>query len=90
MSPRFSAQGGGQKISSLTLLARTQMKVFIWFLIKIVSEYDQEIPQSQTADHPLGIARKSRSTITRHQEEKLSKAISSLFPIKMIAILEWT
>ena len=27
--------------------------------------------------------------ITRHQEDKLSKATSSLFPIKMIAILEW-
>ena len=35
-------------------------------------------------------ARKSRSTIKRHQEDKLSKAISSHFPIKMIAILEWT
>ena len=35
-------------------------------------------------------ARKSRSTITRHQEDKLSKAISYLFPMKMIAILEWT
>ena len=67
---------------------------------KIVSEYDQEIPQSQTADKPVaprgraaqprGTARKSRSIITRHQEDKLSKAISSLFPIKMIAILEWT
>ena len=32
---------------------------------------------------PRGTARKSRSTITRHQEDKLSKAISSLFPIKM-------
>ena len=39
---------------------------------------------------PHGTARKSRSTITRHQEDKLSKATSSLFPIKMIAILEWT
>ena len=39
---------------------------------------------------PHGTARKSRSTITRHQEDKLSKANSSLFPIKMIAILEWT
>ena len=39
---------------------------------------------------PRDTARKSRSTITRHQEDKLSKAISSLFPIKMIAILEWT
>ena len=53
---------------------------------KIVSEYDQEIPQSQ----PRGTARKSRSTITRHQEDKLSKATSSLFPIKMIATLEQT
>ena len=30
-----------------------------------------------------GTARKSRSTITRHQEDKLSKAIRSLFPIKI-------
>ena len=37
-----------------------------------------------------GTAGKSRSTIARHQEDKLSKATSSLFPIKMIAILEWT
>ena len=35
-------------------------------------------------------ARKSRSTITRYQEDKISKATSSLFPIKMIAILERT
>ena len=39
---------------------------------------------------PRGTARKSGSTITRHQEDKLSKATNSLFPIKMIAILEWT
>ena len=39
---------------------------------------------------PHGTVRKNRSTITRHQEDKLSKATSSLFPIKMIAILEWT
>ena len=39
---------------------------------------------------PHDITRKSHSTITRHQEDKLSKASSSLFPIKMIAILEWT
>ena len=35
-------------------------------------------------------ARTSLSTITRHQEDKLSTATSSLFPIKMIAILERT
>ena len=39
---------------------------------------------------PHGTARKSRSTISGHQEDKLSKATSSPFPIKMIAILEWT
>ena len=39
---------------------------------------------------PRGTARKSRSIITSYQEDKLSKATSSLFPIKMIAILEWT
>ena len=55
------------------------------------SEYDQEIPQSQTADKQTrGIVRKSHTTITRHQEDKQSKATSSLFPIEMIAELEWT
>ena len=39
---------------------------------------------------PCGTARKSRPTITRHQEDKLSKAASSLFPIKMIVMLERT
>ena len=49
------------------------------------SEYDQEIPQSQTADKPM--TQRGRA---RHQEDKFSKATSSLFPIKMIAKLEWT
>ena len=56
---------------------------------KIVSEYNQEIPQSQTVQ-THGTARKSHTTITRHQEDKLSKATSYLFPIKMIAKLEGT
>ena len=65
-----------------------QVNIFkVYYIWKIVSEYDQEIPQSQTAEKPRGTARKSRSTITRHQEDKLSKATSSLFPTKMIAIL---
>ena len=34
--------------------------------------------------------RKSRTTVTRHQEDKQSRATSSLFPIEMIAKLEWT
>ena len=34
--------------------------------------------------------RKSHTSSMRHQEDKLSKATSSVFPIKMIAKLEWT
>ena len=56
----------------------------------IVSEYDQEIPQSLTENKPMAPRRKSHTTITRHQEDKLSKATSFLFPINMIAKLEWT
>ena len=37
-----------------------------------------------------GFVRKSHTTITRHQEDKQSKAASSRFPIEMIAKLEWT
>ena len=50
-----------------------------------LNEYDQEIPQSQTADKPGGIVEKSHTTITRHQEDKQSKATSSLCPNEMIA-----
>ena len=53
------------------------------------SEYDQEIPQSQTADNPMA-PRGRAAQPSRHQEDKLGKATSSLFPIKMTAILEWT
>ena len=52
---------------------------------KISSEYDQEIKQSQTADKLV-----VSTTIMRHKEDKQSKAISSLFPIEMIAKLKWT
>ena len=55
---------------------------------KIVTEYDQEIPQSQTADKPM--APRVRVKQQWHQEGKQNKATSSLFPIKMIAKLEWT
>ena len=43
----------------------------------------------KTADKPM--APQGRATQqSRHQEDKLSKATSSLFPIKMIAKLEGT
>ena len=66
-----------------------QVHIWYWSVSKIVIEYDREIPQSQTLDKPVapqGIA----TTITRHHEDKQSKATSLLFPIKMIAKLEWT
>ena len=34
--------------------------------------------------------RKSHQPIMRHQEDKQNKATRSLFPIKIIAALEWT
>ena len=51
----------------------------------MIRKYHNHKPQTTR-----GTMRKSRSTIMRHLEDKLSKATSSLFPIKMIAILEWT
>ena len=42
----------------------------------------------QTNTWHRGIAKKSHTTITRN--DKQSKATSSLFPIEMIAKLEWT
>ena len=56
----------------------------------IVSEYDQEMAKITNCIQTHGTARKSHNTITRHQENKLSKATSSLFPIKMIAKVEGT
>ena len=55
-----------------------------------VSEYDQDIPQSKTGNKPVILwgraTQQSRDTINTKQ----SKATSSLFPIEMIAKLEWT
>ena len=59
-------------------------------LQKIVSENDQEIPQSQTADNP--VAPRGRAAQpprdTRKTNSAKQPALSS--PIKMIAMLEWT
>ena len=54
-----------------------------------VSENDQEIPQSRTADKPQA-PQGSHTTITRYQKDKQSRATSSVFPVKMIAKLKWT
>ena len=57
---------------------------------EIVGEYDQEIPQSQTADKHGAL--RGRDTQRSRDTRKTNKAkkIRSLFPIKIIAKLEWT
>ena len=57
----------------------------------MVSEYDQEIPQSQTADNPVvpGGRAAQPSQDTRKTNYAKQPALSP-FPIKMIIILEWT
>ena len=40
--------------------------------LKIVSEHDQEIPQSQTADKPMAPRGRAAQTIKKQQEDKLS------------------
>ena len=59
-------------------------------ILKIVSEYDQEILQSQIADKPMPPRGRATQQSRDGQEDKPSKATSSLFPIKMIAKLEQT
>ena len=54
---------------------------------KIVSEYDEEIAQSQTADKPVASrGRATQQSRDTRKTNKLSKASSS----QMIAKLEWT
>ena len=60
------------------------------YYLKIVSEYDQQIPQSQTADKPMALRGRATQPVKKQQEDKQIKATSFLFPIKMIAKLEWT
>ena len=58
--------------------------------LKIVSEYDQEIQQSQTADNP--VAPRGRAAQPPRDTRKTNQAKQSAppLPTKMIAILEWT
>ena len=60
--------------------------------VKKVSEYYQEIPQSHTHIPIHCTMRRGHRTITvtRRQEDKQSKATSSLFLIKLIAKLAMT
>ena len=50
---------------------------------KLISEYDQEIPQSQTADKY--VAPQGRATHQSRDTRKTNKASSSRLPIKMFS-----
>ena len=56
---------------------------------KIVSEYNQEIPQSQTADNPVASQGRAAQPSRGTRKTNLAKQ-PALFPFKMIAILERT
>ena len=60
-----------------------------WIFFFKVSEYDQEIPQSHTADQPRAPLH-STFTVTRHPKDNKSIYQPALFLVKMIAKLEWT
>ena len=70
-----------------TYLVQAQT-VWVQIRFQVLSKIVSMIRKYHHQTH--GTTRKSHTTITRHQEDKLSKATSSLFPIKMIAKLEWT
>ena len=57
---------------------------------KITSEYDQEIPDSQTADKP--VTPRGRATQPSLDTRKTNQANQSAlsYPIKMVAEIEWT
>ena len=63
-------------------------RLIMLILAQIVSEYDQENTTITNCRQTHGTARKSHTAITRHQEDKLSKITSSLFPIKIFAKIE--
>ena len=66
------------------MLYKKKTNKLTWAWPRENSEYDQEITQSQKfCRHTHGTARKSHTAIMRHQEDKLSKATSSLFLILM-------
>ena len=52
----------------------------------MIRKYHNHKPQT----NPWHREEEPHTTITRHQEDKQSEATSSLFPIEMIAKLEWT
>ena len=57
----------------------------IWFIVKIVSKYDQEIPQSQTADNPMAPRGRAciGSILYTHVNKKKATAILALLKMSI-------
>ena len=88
---KLSAQTFSKHTSGVTAMSNRVLYYFFYIFtgLKIVSEYDQEIPHLQTADKP--VASRGRATQQSQDTRKTSKAKQpALFPIEMIAKLEWT
>ena len=62
-----------------------------FFISKIESEYDQEIPQSQTPDRPV-LSREEPhiNHETPGSQTEKGNQLSLFFPIEMISKLQWT
>ena len=67
--------------------SKVWIQIRLQILSKIVSEYDQKIPQSQTEDKPTGPRGEPHN---HHETPGRQTKQSNHFPIKMIAKLEWT
>ena len=78
-SPKSESQWPWEFVCSIGNEGPTKMSKWIWSGNTTITNCRQT----------HGIVGKSQTTTTRHQEDKLSKATSFLFPIKMIAKLEW-
>ena len=67
----------------------TEIDMYLDCIHKILSEYEKEIPQSQTEDKPM--APRGRATQQSRETRKTNQAKQRfLFLIKMIAKLKWT
>ena len=66
LTSMFAIFGCGIDLLSGMILVSSLVNTDSNCLYRIVSEYDQEIPQSKNCTQPRGTVRKRRSTITRH------------------------
>ena len=73
MTSHFAGSLNGVAVGDAVLLQNRKIRLICSILVsKIVSEYDQEIPQSQTADNPMA----TRGRVTQSGQFILTKKMS--------------